>query len=247
MFRIRVKPNYLHLLGNTDSLIHNAETYFAQCEKDEIPPTPSGLSMALGFSSFHQLKKIVAKALEKQVRMLQTPRALTSGSNHANGDPIHSTHDSVHDSAHERETEREDLMTTLLFEPPPFLPAIDQAFSHIEDKLLQGALMDELRATTVQYVLGAYFDRQPINKSKQQVESTENKTVRVIIQDSTTSSQAITPEEREEIERLRSAVPLPSPQQKAPEVRDISDTPTSKTIKAMPEDMPGAMTLDDIL
>ena len=179
MILLKPKSNYLAVLHDTEALRHNGETYLSQCLADDQPPTPAGLALAFGFSSFSHLKACMKRAIERRVT-----------DEHA--DNPHNHH------------------TTVIFNPPPFLPIIDMAFSHIEDQYLRAALLDEFRASTVQYALAAYFDRQPIQKSKstQEINQTQNQQIKVIIEDSTTASSSISPEEQEEIARLRRAVPV---------------------------------------
>ncbi len=54
------KHNLRAILNDHEALYHNAETYFAQ---NEPPYSPSGLALALGFSSFKQLKAAIINEL----------------------------------------------------------------------------------------------------------------------------------------------------------------------------------------
>ena len=196
MIRLTPHSNYLAILHDTESLQHNAETYLNQCISDHQPPTPAGLSLALGFSSFSQLKAAMKRAIIRQ----------TAERSSDNADP-----------------------DTIIFEPPPFLPIIDAAFSHIEDQYLRAALLDEFKATTVQYALAAYFDRQPINKSQTQTEinQTTNQQIKVIIEDSTTTAPAISEEDKAEIERLKNAITVEATP--IPTANPTTANPTAET------------------
>ena len=127
----------------------------------------------------------------------------------------------------------------IIFEPPPFLPIIDAAFSHIEDQYLRAALLDEFKATTVQYALAAYFERQPINKSQstQEINQTTNQQIKVIIEDSTTSAPQIPPEDKAEIERLKNAITIDTTPLPASPSETTAETTATKTAEVNLDDI----------
>ncbi len=150
----RQKPNLFALLEDTDALIHNAETYF---NNTDPPHTPAGLALALGFSSFAQLKTVMVQRLKLALPNLPQ----------------------------ETYPDYPDAQTQLLSEPPLWLHVITTAFSIIEDDYVRNALLDEYRASTVQHLINAYFDIIARSKSENQtsITSSSSQEIKIILPD----------------------------------------------------------------
>ena len=180
----RQKPNLFALLDDTDALIHNAETYF---NNTDPPHTPAGLALALGFSSFAQLKTIMVTRLKHIIDFARTDIDTT---------PTTPNLDTAY-------PDYPDTQTQLLSEPPLWLHVITTAFSIIEDDYVRNALLDEYRASTVQHLINAYFDVIARSKSENQTNITQqsDSRIQIILPDTKP------PENQPEINRLKKALP----------------------------------------
>jgi len=182
----RTSPNLLALLDDTQALVHNAEVYL----NSDPPHTPAGLALALGFSSFAQLKTVMVTRLQTIADNPNTPGPSSNSPSNSPPDPSSDSH--THRNPHH-----------LLYNPPVWFHIIYTAFSMIEDDYLRGALTEDYRPQTVQHILNAYFDVIARSKSENSTNiiATSNQTIQIVIpEDSPSVNQP-------EIERLSKALP----------------------------------------